>query len=1563
MINEKEQNIKKYRAEVKKKLDAFRYAKEWSDFISLLSSVDTTIKAYKYDFVPKTKMICKRLAQCLNPALPAGVHSKALETYAFVFGKFSREKLLTNFQIITFGFFSSASDIKTFSCKQYLDIIRKFILPLGRDLERYTMNVLIGLLPFLESETNEFFPEAVRILEKFRHEVHKKVFYFSMWQCFYALPDVRMSVVTFVQKCCSAKDVRHLCGSEDMAVQSICAALDDMQITVLRGTLDILLLIRPFTKSRLKAQSVSKLTIAVLKLFLRGDVSVNKRVDVLLGIATKEDHRAPPVAICEPLSRLLEGDEKDISLFYRIVGILSDRDIFSSSLAEALCMPGLLKVYMLTRPRVQRHSATTTIAAEEKKTEKIDYVRYARKFYEVLDQDMVWQMVLTELAKCRNMDTEEQSRRESIVTAENATTPAIESEDVAQPDPADPENIGAAVDALSIDVKDDEKANLLKAEVVDGDAKENGPGKDVQGEEKTQSYDTYEMLCHKLRSPDVFLCLMDYVFGDLIALGDKSKETYIPRVILALLKNHSQFRIAALVSFLGKYSDKTDIVTEQGSWDVNSESHPGTQGDEYEGMSISESICRCVQKMLDIDDFEALCELMKIAVDNYRFMEQTPIGFWARFCKHLLTRSHSEKLASLPLLAKVKTEALDPVPLFHNIFDDMSADACECLLKLDAVFKGGFERLLFLEVANIESDSTLLERFTSLFVLVFNHYKSPERTMLSVMIYLNSKIMELGKESLVFSRFIKVFSQIHNNAYVVDFVIQTIRSLHIGTVKAESSEVISFDDLTNKKTKNLPLCTYADYPQTNVIEGALVLFSCFIEYSRSFCEHIASYKAEGNPRNEMLDILFLLAMTGMPQNTFHMSVDRIQYKSLRIICEMIDKKAVPRSDILHYDLSNFARFLELKDSPSLVLFSARILEFCLFTNDVALYSFIVDYFSKPLAVHMEIVKMTFNIEDKAHQFRVFRNVMNSVNDVSYTRIVSVMVRYIVYNATKYTSDDLFFTVERAVSFLHKVHSDCMSHVHSESTTSDVFYRPSPRSVGEEKDLALFSSKILGTLIEKKAQLLVDALLLYPPYPLFARRFSSMDTIYVAVLNRILARDSSLLTYLTKLNSLYTKQDLVVLFDKIKPIMVQMFVANKSKCDANHYTYLLRMMLRTGVEPQHAEFLQKAFENLVLFMQKCVTRGSDAQQPVLVGLYGLLIECFDSFPEKSHSTQTLQMLFHMFFQVFTSKTDTAYYQPTITFFSRLVAEEAYAKYWTKEFYELLQDVRFFNEDKETLKMKMGVMKVFVKLEHAKFTDILSKLDQGFFVSREVETQNKVQVLKRASFFMLCGDVDQFLSFCPRIFEKMHELLSHTYQVRKHTYLLVRVMVLKIKHLRLKNLWPIIFNEIFKAFEEAAVTRDFTLIYEVLKFLDILFVLNTQETAEYHPVFIAKPLVANDLISVRYGERPSLEVRTVENTSLGENPVEKPAQDSDSTDENDAHTFFERLSSRISTRYAGIDLCVPGKRAPLLPVHKDIPNHRLKVYLDAAPLYYLHLNINAQALDTEAITKTILDDLLE
>lgn len=59
----------------------------------------------KFPVIPRRIKISKRLAQCMHPALPSGVHLKALETYDIIFRCMGTNRLAGELFIYSAGKF------------------------------------------------------------------------------------------------------------------------------------------------------------------------------------------------------------------------------------------------------------------------------------------------------------------------------------------------------------------------------------------------------------------------------------------------------------------------------------------------------------------------------------------------------------------------------------------------------------------------------------------------------------------------------------------------------------------------------------------------------------------------------------------------------------------------------------------------------------------------------------------------------------------------------------------------------------------------------------------------------------------------------------------------------------------------------------------------------------------------------------------------------------------------------------------------------------------------------------------------------------------------------------------------------------------------------------------------------------------------------------------------------------------------------------------------------------------------------------------------------------------
>jgi hypothetical protein len=70
---------------MEKAIQSFDGITEWQDILGFLNKILKLLQNTKYTQIPKKLLLAKRLAQTMNPALPPGVHQKAIEVYQQIF--------------------------------------------------------------------------------------------------------------------------------------------------------------------------------------------------------------------------------------------------------------------------------------------------------------------------------------------------------------------------------------------------------------------------------------------------------------------------------------------------------------------------------------------------------------------------------------------------------------------------------------------------------------------------------------------------------------------------------------------------------------------------------------------------------------------------------------------------------------------------------------------------------------------------------------------------------------------------------------------------------------------------------------------------------------------------------------------------------------------------------------------------------------------------------------------------------------------------------------------------------------------------------------------------------------------------------------------------------------------------------------------------------------------------------------------------------------------------------------------------------------------------------------
>ncbi|XP_070189330.1 protein DOP1A-like isoform X2 [Littorina saxatilis] len=308
-----------YISQVEKALKAFEYTSEWADLISALGKLNKVLLNHlKYPVIPKKVTIGKRLAQCLHPALPSGVHLKALEAYDIIFKCIGHQRLAQDLFVYSAGLFPVIAHAAMSVKPVLLTVYERHFVPLGRQIKPGLNGLLLGLLPGLE-EGAEYFERVNVLLEDFCTAADPPFFYTGLWECVLNCPSVRLPAVTFMvnhfNKRRSMEDQLHMMGLDiDLMVQALCNALQDSSVLVQRSTLDFLLLAFPMHNGQLTHKDLAKVVEAAINVVLRRDMSLNRRLyQWFLGSPAHQAQANAMVASTDPTAATTRRPRTDSS--------------------------------------------------------------------------------------------------------------------------------------------------------------------------------------------------------------------------------------------------------------------------------------------------------------------------------------------------------------------------------------------------------------------------------------------------------------------------------------------------------------------------------------------------------------------------------------------------------------------------------------------------------------------------------------------------------------------------------------------------------------------------------------------------------------------------------------------------------------------------------------------------------------------------------------------------------------------------------------------------------------------------------------------------------------------------------------------------------------------------------------------------------------------------------------------------------------------------------------------------------------------------------------------------
>ncbi|GEQ71251.1 hypothetical protein JCM33374_g4932 [Metschnikowia sp. JCM 33374] len=302
---------KRILAQAEKTLASFDALEEWADYIAFLARLKKSLAlpaetAHSVQWLPLPEQVSAKLALCLSPQLPNGVHRKALELYEAVFDSLTIDTLNSQISVWLPGILPVVSfgsmQVKPQVLSLYENNLLLHLTP--STLKEITGPLLLALLPGLEDENSEVFADVMKLLDSFKQKLgNNPHFWSSLFACILTSPEKRLGALNW---CTARLPVFAMIGSDREArfsaeaqaclssepgllVRAFAAALNTRSsfnqandIIVMRGFFDLLLshipLNSPVITTVISSTDKQLLIMACCRVTLKKDMSLNRRL-------------------------------------------------------------------------------------------------------------------------------------------------------------------------------------------------------------------------------------------------------------------------------------------------------------------------------------------------------------------------------------------------------------------------------------------------------------------------------------------------------------------------------------------------------------------------------------------------------------------------------------------------------------------------------------------------------------------------------------------------------------------------------------------------------------------------------------------------------------------------------------------------------------------------------------------------------------------------------------------------------------------------------------------------------------------------------------------------------------------------------------------------------------------------------------------------------------------------------------------------------------------------------------------------------------------------------------
>ena len=286
-------------------------ASSWSDLLSFTKEITKHLEDKKeklnFGLISDKNSLSKRLAQCLNPECPAGVHEAVISIYDMIFQNIlskNNGKLGENLGIYSCGlfpFFSYATK------NNKIIILEKLIKSCYLKLDQNELNLclsglLSSLIPGLDDNNEEITQKIYAVFDEIKKKMKPGVFYGTYWSLLLRNKLLRNSGIKYLleritkftnytklneeqKKEILLDEFPH---ANNLIVNALSELIEETEVLTIRNSMDFIITRLPLLKDNTIISEESKIFLikSALKLLIKNEYSTTRRLsNWLLGIS------------------------------------------------------------------------------------------------------------------------------------------------------------------------------------------------------------------------------------------------------------------------------------------------------------------------------------------------------------------------------------------------------------------------------------------------------------------------------------------------------------------------------------------------------------------------------------------------------------------------------------------------------------------------------------------------------------------------------------------------------------------------------------------------------------------------------------------------------------------------------------------------------------------------------------------------------------------------------------------------------------------------------------------------------------------------------------------------------------------------------------------------------------------------------------------------------------------------------------------------------------------------------------------------------------------------------